>query len=71
LSAVHCFHSPSGSPMWNHAHTQRFVDLEASLLCAGLDEECGFLCRCGRNEERGCLCQAVGSCSVQMAVKRC
>jgi hypothetical protein len=20
LDAVHCLHSPSGSPMWNHVH---------------------------------------------------
>jgi hypothetical protein len=55
----------------SRTHWKVLVDLEAGRLCAGLDEVCGCLCRSGRREERGCLCQAVNSWSVQVAVKRC
>jgi hypothetical protein len=40
LGAVHCLHSPSGSPMWNHAHALNVrVDLERSSRCFGQNEE--------------------------------
>jgi hypothetical protein len=57
--------------LWDHAHAlKRSCWPWSGRRCAGFDEECGCLCRSGRNEKRGCLCRAVSGWFVLMAVTR-
>jgi hypothetical protein len=56
--------------LWNHARTERFVLTLKPAVSALGSMKSGCLCHSGRNEERGSLCRAVSSWSVQVAVKR-